>query len=153
MGVRMPWLWTICLKIRSIAAPWSKWKHQMRKRSMPFWSITQQDVAIVANYDVHTFVIPTARTSTERPPWTTSTAALEIGPVQRCCNMSLAWSLPNSTSEIAIKENNLKWLLNKIKGKSYIFFAKYCKYCSVPLHINPYSFTSMCTCTHTHMGA
>ena len=45
-----------------------------------------------------TFVTLAARTSTDRLPWTTSTDALEIGPVQRCCSMSLAWSFPNSTS-------------------------------------------------------
>lgn len=40
--------------------------------------------------DAITFVTPTARTSTERLPWTTSTDAFEMGPVQRCCNISLA---------------------------------------------------------------
>jgi len=37
-----------------------------------------------------TFVTPTAWTSTDWPPLTTSTEALEIGPAHKCCNMSLA---------------------------------------------------------------
>jgi hypothetical protein len=32
------------------------------------------------------------------PPWTTSTAALEMGPVQRCCSILRACTLPNSVS-------------------------------------------------------
>ena len=42
-----------------------------------------------------TFVTPTAPTSTDWPPWMTSTDALGIGLVHKCCNISLAWSLPN----------------------------------------------------------
>ncbi len=46
----------------------------------------------------NTFETPTGRTSTDLPPWTTSTAALEMGPVQRCCSILRACTLPNSVS-------------------------------------------------------
>lgn len=68
--------------------------------------------------DPFTFVTPTARTSTDRLPCTTSTDAFEIGPVQRCCSISLAWSFPNSISTInnyIIRSKNRKkdWATRK----------------------------------------
>lgn len=45
-----------------------------------------------------TFETPIGRTSTDLRPWTTSTAALEIGPVHKCWSIFRAWTLPNSKS-------------------------------------------------------
>mmetsp|Transcript_7904 Transcript_7904/g.19609 ORF Transcript_7904/g.19609 Transcript_7904/m.19609 type:complete len:283 (+) Transcript_7904:383-1231(+) len=41
---------------------------------------------------------PIGRTSTDFEPWMTSTAALEMGPVHRCCSRSRACCLPKSGS-------------------------------------------------------
>mmetsp|Transcript_12740 Transcript_12740/g.45771 ORF Transcript_12740/g.45771 Transcript_12740/m.45771 type:complete len:204 (+) Transcript_12740:599-1210(+) len=41
---------------------------------------------------------PMGRTSTDLAPWMTSTAALDIGPVHKCCSRSFACCLPKSGS-------------------------------------------------------
>ena len=107
----MDLLWTISPSIRSIAAPWINTKLSYTGQTS-IYTRTMKNFSGVNNFDyinhIVTFVTPTARTSTDRLPWTTSTEAFEIGPVQRCCNISLAWSLPNSTSTIIVisEQNN-----------------------------------------------
>ena len=98
MGSFMPLLWTISPRIRSIAAPYIFIKAWYKTTCDPDWIVEQVWIIPLK----HTFVTPTDLTSTDRLPWTTSRDALEIGPVQRCCNRSLAWSLPNSTSRLLV---------------------------------------------------